>query len=122
MMRVMIGAGLFVSLLLDVAVAETPTGEPLFVSGRGGYHTYRIPAITITTQGTVLTFCEGRKLGGGDSGDMICWSNVRLDGGTTWTEQQVIWDDAAEHMRQSIRGSRPKYGDHFLAGHLEPRR
>ena len=85
MMRAMMSAGLFVSLLLDVAVAETPTGEPLFVSGRGGYHTYRIPAITVTTQGTVLTFCEGRKLGGGDSGDIDLLVKRSLDGGTTWT-------------------------------------
>ena len=88
-------AGLFVSLLLDVAVAEKPTGEPLFVSGRDGYHTFRIPALTVTTHGTVLTFCEGRKLGSGDSGDIDLLVKRSVDGGRTWSEQQVIWDDAA---------------------------
>lgn len=38
-----------------------PIGHPLFISGQGGYHTYRIPALVVTTQGTVLAFCEGRK-------------------------------------------------------------
>ena len=37
----------------------------LFVSGAGGYHTYRIPALAVSTQGTILAFCEGRKHGGG---------------------------------------------------------
>ena len=31
----------------------------LFASGEGGYHTYRIPALATTAEGTVLAFCEG---------------------------------------------------------------
>ncbi len=33
----------------------------LYISGRGGYHTYRIPAMVVSARGTVLAFCEGRK-------------------------------------------------------------
>ena len=42
-------------------VAPEPEQRPLFVSGRDGYHTYRIPALLTTVQGTLLAFCEGRK-------------------------------------------------------------
>jgi sialidase-1 len=62
-------------------------------SGRNGYHTYRIPAIAVTTQGTVLAFCEGRKAGGGDSGNIDLLVRRSRDNGETWSEQQVIWDD-----------------------------
>ncbi len=71
-----------------------PEGAALFTGGEGGYHTYRIPALTVTTAGTVLAFCEGRKNGAGDSGDIDLVVRRSTDGGRTWAAQQVIWDDA----------------------------
>ena len=44
-------------LCLHVACTAGPTGAPLFISGEGGYDTYRIPALAVTTEGTVLAFC-----------------------------------------------------------------
>jgi sialidase-1 len=72
-----------------------PFGEPLFVSGQDGYHTYRIPALAVTPKGVVLAFCEGRKTGGGDSGDIDTVLKRSTDNGRTWSAQQVVWDDAA---------------------------
>jgi len=40
----------------------------IFAGGEGGYHTYRIPALVVTTNGTILAFCEGRKQSADDSG------------------------------------------------------
>ncbi|MBI4578116.1 MAG: exo-alpha-sialidase [Planctomycetes bacterium] len=40
----------------------------LFVSGRDGYTAYRIPAMVVTTRGTVLAMCEGRKASFSDAG------------------------------------------------------
>ena len=44
---------LFFILLLSFYPFLTPaqgiTGKPLFVSGQNGYHTYRIPALAVTT-------------------------------------------------------------------------
>src|ERR1043165_968745 len=65
----------------------------LFASGEGGYHTYRIPALIVTTKGTLLAFCEGRKSGSGDSGDIDLLLRRSTDGGKTWTKPQVIWHD-----------------------------
>lgn len=71
-----------------------PVGQPLFVSGQEGYHTYRIPAVVVTTQGTVLAFCEGRKHSGGDAGDIDLLVKRSTDHGKTWSPQQIIWNDA----------------------------
>lgn len=65
----------------------------LFVNGTDGYHTYRIPSLLVTVQGTVLAFCEGRKHGRGDSGEIDLVTKRSTDGGRTWSEIHVIWGD-----------------------------
>jgi sialidase-1 len=42
----------------------------LFVSGEHGYHTFRIPALAVTSAGTVLAFAEGRRNDRADTGDI----------------------------------------------------
>ena len=66
----------------------------VFVAGTGDYHTYRIPAITITQEGTLLAFCEGRKVGRGDAGNIDLLVSRSTDNGATWSAPIVIWDDA----------------------------
>jgi len=66
----------------------------VFTSGTDGYHTYRIPAVIVTTNGTVLAFCEGRRNSGSDSGDIDLLLKRSADGGKTWSAQQLIWSDA----------------------------
>jgi sialidase-1 len=78
----------------EPAPLPKPCGKPLFLSGQDGYHTYRIPALAVTTQGAVLAFCEGRKKAGSDSGDIDLLLKRSTDNGKTWSAQQVIWDDA----------------------------
>ena len=65
----------------------------LFESGQGPYHTYRIPSLVITQQGTLLAFCEGRKDGPHDWGDVALLSRRSDDQGKTWSAPQVVWDD-----------------------------
>ncbi|NLC16158.1 MAG: exo-alpha-sialidase [Firmicutes bacterium] len=62
----------------------------LFVSGAEGYHTYRIPALAVTGQGTVLAFCEGRKHSPADTGDIDILLKRSFDGGRTWEATQVV--------------------------------
>lgn len=85
-------------LLCLVGIADSGAGElqqqELWSRGQGGYHTYRIPALAVTTNGTLLAFCEGRKSGGGDAGDIDLLMRRSTDGGHTWSEQRVIWDDS----------------------------
>src|SRR3546814_14746417 len=42
-----------------------------------------------------MAFCEGRKDHGGDAGNIDILLKRSEDGGETWSEQQVIWDDGA---------------------------
>jgi len=67
--------------------------DPLWISGAEDYDTYRIPALIVTDNGTVLAFCEGRKSGRGDSGDIDLLLKRSSDNGGSWSTQQVIWDD-----------------------------
>lgn len=71
---------------------EPPYQVDVFVSGTEGYHTFRIPAIVTTTKGTVLAFCEGRRSGGGDSGDIDILLKRSTDNGRTWSDLQVVAD------------------------------
>jgi sialidase-1 len=65
----------------------------LYQSGRDGFHTYRIPAMTVTRRGTVLAFCEGRKHSRRDSGDIALLVRRSEDGGQSWSEPRCVWDD-----------------------------
>ena len=65
----------------------------LWRGGRDGYHTYRIPALAVTRDNTILAFCEGRKHHRGDFGDIALLVKRSTDGGATWSNQSVVWDD-----------------------------
>jgi sialidase-1 len=83
-------------LLLPVAVhGAQPEQAAVFVAREDGYHTYRIPSVIATAKGTVLAFCEGRKAGSGDAGDIDLLLKRSTDGGKTWGKTQVVWDDGA---------------------------
>ncbi|MBI3974271.1 MAG: exo-alpha-sialidase [Chloroflexi bacterium] len=64
--------------------------QELFISGTKGYHTYRIPALEVTTKGTLLAFCEGRKHSRADAGEIDLLLRRSTDGGRTWQETQVV--------------------------------
>ncbi len=66
---------------------------PVFVSGEGGYDTYRIPALAVSEKGTVLAFCEGRKRSSSDYGDIDLLLRRSMDHGQSWQPVQVVVDD-----------------------------
>ena len=66
----------------------------LWTSGTEGYDTYRIPAVIVTDRGTVLAFCEGRRDSRSDTGDIDMLVKRSGDGGSTWSDQEVVWGDA----------------------------
>ncbi len=73
---------------------NTPVvSQDIFVSGENGYNTYRIPAIVCTAKGTLLAFCEGRKDGKSDRGDIDLLLKRSKDSGKTWSAMQTVWDD-----------------------------
>jgi len=86
----------FLAFGLSTARAEAADAvlqSPVWVAGEGGYHTYRIPSIVVTKAGTLLAFCEGRRGGSGDTGNIDLLLKRSEDGGRTWGPQVVVWDD-----------------------------
>jgi len=85
---------LFVSALVlpdQSASSQQPQQISAFISGTNGYHTYRIPSLLVTENGTLLAFCEGRKKGRGDSGDIDLLVKRSEDGGKTWPVSRVLY-------------------------------
>ncbi|OIJ64896.1 sialidase family protein [Streptomyces mangrovisoli] len=66
------------------------TASVPYVSGEGGYATYRIPAVVTTARGTLLAFAEGRRNGPADSGDIDVVLRRSGDGGCTWGPLRVV--------------------------------
>lgn len=90
---------LLLSTLATPLLAEdAPPLEPdferhVFVAGSEGYASYRIPAIIASPKGALLAFCEGRVDGRGDAGNIDLVLKRSEDGGRTWSELAVVWDD-----------------------------
>ncbi len=69
-------------------------GVMVFNSNEEGYKCFRIPAIIQAQSGDLLAFCEGRKKGCSDTGDIDLVMKRSKDKGKTWSSLQVIWDDS----------------------------
>jgi sialidase-1 len=83
-------------LCLTPAGAEEPFRTDVFVSGEGGYHTYRIPALTVTPRNTLLAFCEGRKTSRADHGDLDLLLRRSKNNGETWEPVQLIYEEGGD--------------------------
>ncbi len=65
----------------------------LFTSNTDGYFRYRIPALVVSTQGTVLAFCEARRHNGHDDDEIDIVLRRSVDGGQTWQARQLVVSD-----------------------------
>lgn len=68
--------------------------DVIFRKGDYGYDTFRIPALLKTGSGSVLAFAEARKYSKSDTGDIDLVVRRSDDGGRSWSDMQVVWDDA----------------------------
>ena len=66
---------------------------PIFEAGASGYACFRIPALIALPSGRLIAMAEGRKGGCSDTGDIDLVQKVSDDGGSTWSDLQVIWND-----------------------------
>jgi sialidase-1 len=74
------------------------TQSTLWTAGKDGYHTYRIPSLLVTPKGTVLAFCEGRKTGRGDHGDVDLIMKRSADGGRAWSDHQIVHEEGGDAL------------------------
>ncbi|MGW3124380.1 sialidase family protein [Streptomyces sp. NPDC001107] len=91
--RTLLAATALLTPLTALTPAHASTGctsSVPFVSGEGGYDTYRIPATVTTGRGTVLAFAEGRLGGAGDTGNIDVVLRRSRDGGCTWGPLHVV--------------------------------
>ena len=97
---------LLTAILLGCTASEPPMSDPesqesarspvetaLFKVGEGGYFLYRIPALAVSTKGTILAFAEARKNDGHDWDDTDIVLRRSFDSGQTWGDMQVVADD-----------------------------
>ena len=83
---------LFLIVACTTSASDLATTD-LYVTGVGGYHSYRIPALLATKKDTLLAFCEGRKTSSGDSGDIDLVLRRSKDGGKTWSAMKVVYEE-----------------------------
>lgn len=77
--------------LLTTSVLQAQQKDlPVFVSGTDGYKTFRIPAIIKAPDGELLAFCEGRRNGASDFGNIQIVLKKSPDNGKTWTPLRVV--------------------------------
>ncbi|MGW6907598.1 sialidase family protein [Streptomyces sp. NPDC054940] len=89
----LVTAVLLTAPLTTTGTASAGTGctsSVPYLSGEGGYDTYRIPATVTTRRGTVLAFAEGRHDGAGDTGNIDVVLRRSTDGGCTWGPLTVV--------------------------------
>ncbi len=70
------------------------TEETLFISGEGGYHTYRIPALAVSAGDRIMAFAEGRVHGSSDAGEIELLFSTSMDNGQIWTSPRSIVAEA----------------------------
>ena len=81
------------SKLKPVVQSQVGKTKTLFKKGDDGYACYRIPAIVVAKDGSVLAFCEARKKGCSDTGNIDLVMKKSTNNGQTWGAMKVIWDD-----------------------------
>jgi sialidase-1 len=86
----------------------------IFRAGEGGYHSYRIPALIVTSKGTLLAFCEGRKNSGSDAGDIDVLLRRSFDRGKTWSSVEKVADMGADTVGNPTPVVERKTGTIFL--------
>jgi sialidase-1 len=96
--------GLILSGLLSAASAAPPMLDKsdLFEAGKDGYALYRIPGIVVTTKGTVLAYCEARRVGKSDWDTIDVMLRRSTDGGRSWEPRRHLAHHGARVPRNPV--------------------
>ena len=77
--------------------AAAPEFSDVFISGKEGYKSIRIPSVVVTKKGTVLAFAEGRERPSDQAENDIILKRSS-DGGRTWGALQVVHEDGKHSL------------------------
>ena len=84
-------AWLILQLIFKI-VGSSAAPDYIFIGGQEGYACFRIPAVVVAPDQTVLAFAEGRKHGCSDTGDIDLVMKRSSDNGRSWGELELVWD------------------------------
>lgn len=91
--------------VVPIAQRPLPAGEPVAVfevgDGRDSQYGYRIPALTVSKQGTVLAFCE-RRTGLHDHAQNDIVVRRSTDRGKTWGDLHVIAEEGGDSLNDPL--------------------
>ena len=72
----------------------------VFSAGEAGYYCFRIPALVVSAEGTILAFSEARKLTCHDDAEIDLVLKRSFDQGKTWQDLQVLFDYGTDSVNQ----------------------
>jgi sialidase-1 len=76
--------------LASLSAAQVHDHLTLFTGNTGGYHSYRIPSIMRTNNGTLIAVCEGRMDSASDWGNINLVCKRSTNNGASWGGLQEI--------------------------------
>jgi sialidase-1 len=79
-------------------------------TGQSPRHTYRIPTLAVTKEGTILAFAERRVNGKGDTGDIDTVVKRSTDGGMIWSDEITVADIGTDTIGNACPTVDPESG------------
>lgn len=76
--------------IIAIDSVKAQTKVPVFVSGKEGYASFRIPSIIQLPNKKIIAFAEGRVNGAGDFGHVNIVMKTSVDGGKSWSALEKI--------------------------------
>ena len=81
-----------------------PIRTDIFIGGRDGCHTFRIPVLAKTASEAILAFCEGRRNSPDDAGQIALLLRRSSDEGKTWPRRLVLQEGPAAYSDLVVTG------------------
>jgi len=103
----------FLCLTLAVVRAAEPQFSDVFVSGKEGYPSVRIPSVIVSKNGVVLAFAEGRAAAKDQAENDILLKRS-TDAGRTWGPIQLLHDDGKNSLNNPTAVVEQESGRVFL--------
>ncbi len=100
----------FRAILFLACAAPLPALDLYTGTGHPPRHTYRIPTLAVTKQGTLLAFAERRVNGKSDTGDIDTVVKRSADSGKTWSEEITVADMGADTIGNACPVTDPETG------------
>jgi sialidase-1 len=100
-------------VMAGAALAAEPEFSDVFVAGKDGHPSIRIPSVVVARDGTVLAFAEGRAVQEDQASNDLILKRSK-DGGRTWGPLQLVAEDGAHSLNNPTAVVEQETGRVFL--------